>query len=43
MDEKWFDVEDEEGTWRIGYCLSEDRNGTKNISLDGFHPNYNTV
>lgn len=43
MDEKWFDVEDEEGIWRVGFCLSEDAQGTKNIALDGFHPNYHTV
>lgn len=43
MTQRWYDVEDEEGVWRIGECLVEDQLGTKVISFDGFHPNFNTV
>ena len=43
MSEKWYDVQDEEGIWRVGFCLSETLDDLKLISLDGFHPNFNSV
>ena len=41
--DKWFDVLDEEEVWRIGECLSQDSKGMKNIAMDGFPSNYNSV
>jgi hypothetical protein len=38
----WFDVQDEEGVWRVGYLL-KDNSKAKLICLDGFHPTHNTV
>lgn len=43
MTEKWYDVQDEDGVWRVGECFFEDKVGTKTIAFDGFHPNYTTV
>lgn len=41
-DDNWFDVQDEDGIWRVGYKI---QNNTliRLISLDGFHPARNTV
>ena len=43
MENKWFDVKDKEGVWRIGYCLSVDERGIRNVRMDGFPPFMNTV
>lgn len=43
MTEKYFDVQDEEGVWRVGICYFIDQTDTKTIGLDGFHPNFTTV
>lgn len=43
MIDKWYDVQDEDGVWRVGECFFEDKQGTKTIGFDGFHPNYTTV
>lgn len=41
--DKWFDVQDEEGVWRVGECLYQDAKGMKNIAIDGFSPSFNAV
>lgn len=43
MIDRWYDAKDEEGVWRIGECFFEDKEGTKTIAFDGFHPNFTTV
>ena len=43
MIDRWYDVQDEDGVWRVGECFFEDKLGTKTIAFDGFHPNYSTV
>mgnify|MGYP003491640182 CR=1 FL=1 len=40
--EQWYDVQDEDGHWRVGFCEKNDGKN-KLISLDGFHPNRNAV
>ena len=41
--DKWYDVQDEEGVWRVGECLYQDAQGMKNINMDGFAPRFNAV
>jgi hypothetical protein len=40
--EQWYDVQDEEGNWRVGFCEKADLN-YKVVSLDGFHPSHTAV
>ena len=40
--EQWYDVLDEEGVWRIGFC-EKNYNEYKRIALDGFHPSHTAV
>lgn len=40
--EQWYDVQDDNGTWRVGFCEKNDPK-FKLISLDGFHPNHSSV
>ena len=40
--EQWYDVQDEDGHWRVGFCEKHEAN-YKLISLDGFHPCHNAV
>jgi hypothetical protein len=42
LPEQWYDVQDEDGNWRVGYCEKYEAN-YKLISLDGFHPCHNAV
>ncbi len=40
--EQWYDVQDEDGVWKVGYCERSDQK-FKVISLDGYHPCHNAV
>lgn len=40
--DKWYDVQDEDGVWRVGFCEKTEQQ-YKIISLDGFHPSHTAV